>query len=218
MARSCLIRSAEFPYHVTGRVNNREVFPLSLDRMWEVFSSEIWLLGPLFGARVHAFVLMPNHFHLLISTPSVDLGVVMNGFMSNVTRRTNAWTGRSGHLFGGPYYRTLICSSLYYCHAVKYVYRNPVRAGLCDSVEEYPWSTISGLVGNTRLPFQLEHATPLIGYSLPSECPGDWLPWLNRPFAREAEDLLRKAFRRKSLKVIIDRGTRTPVELFDRLA
>jgi putative transposase len=108
-------------------------------------------------------VLMPNHFHLLISTPGHDLGRVMERFMRSVTKTLNRLSGRSGRVFGGPYHRSLIDSGIYFAHAFKYVYQNPVRAKICDAVQNYPFSTLYEQLGKARLnvplhyPFGLDH-------------------------------------------------------------
>ena len=62
MSRKSLIRSQAYPYHVTGRSNNREVFHCPLNLVWAVFSQEFFEARTLFGVEIHAFVLMPNHF------------------------------------------------------------------------------------------------------------------------------------------------------------
>ncbi|MCM2277103.1 MAG: hypothetical protein NDJ89_03420 [Oligoflexia bacterium] len=217
MPRKDLIRSKNFPYHVTARANNREPFPLDLEKMWRISASESGLVTVLYGARIHAFVMMPNHFHMLVSTPDEDLGVVMNFFMSSVTRIANSAAGRSGHIFGGPYFRTLIQSSLYFAHALKYVYRNPVRAQLCNRVEDYAFSTLHGLLGQSHLPFPVFMTETLLDVGLPSEEPGSWLEWLNRPSPVEADEFIKKALRKKSLEKILDRRTRRPPDCLQTL-
>src|SRR5690606_20442105 len=102
-----------------------------------------------------AVVLMPNHFHMILTVPMHDLGVVMNRLMTSVSRRANLFSGRTGHLFGGPYFWSLIASFRYYGHALKYVYRNPVKGGLCERVERYPFGSLHGLLGYSHLPFPI---------------------------------------------------------------
>jgi hypothetical protein len=167
--------------------------------------------------EIQALVLMPNHFHMILTTPNRDLGEVMNSFMASVTRTANAISGRSGHMFGGPYYWSLIRGTRYFGHALKYVYRNPVRADLCERVEDYPWSTLHGLVGSAPVPFALHYTRIALEVGLPSVEPGEQLPWLNRPFPAEAENLIRKGLRRTTFDKIRDRKTRRPHELLAHL-
>jgi REP element-mobilizing transposase RayT len=139
-------------------------------------------LALVYEVEFHALVLMPNHFHMLVTVPKHDLGKVMSVFMASVTRTANLLSGRSGHLFGGPYHWSLINSSRYYGHALKYVYRNPVRAKLCSAVEEHPYSTLQGLLGETHLPFRLHFTRAGMELALPSAEPSEQLEWLNKPF------------------------------------
>ncbi|MGZ3687375.1 MAG: transposase [Bdellovibrionota bacterium] len=191
-------------------MNNRELFPLPLPEVWKIACEHLYLSTHLHGIEIHAFVLMPNHLHLLLTTPEADLGTAMNWFNGALTRSINGLSGRSGHLFGGPYYRSIIRSSAYFTHAHKYVYRNPVKAKLCTLVEEYPWSTLSGLVGNGVLPFPLFHSRSGLGLSLIPANMDDYLAWLNRPFPNEAELLIRRGLRTNEFSKILDRATRRP--------
>jgi putative transposase len=153
MARRRLVRTEWLPYHITARVNNKEAFPLPLTEQWRVLSNECVLLRVLFEIELHSVVMMPNHIHMILTTPSpeYDLGRAMCMFMSQFTKQTNLRTGKSGHLFGGSYHRSAIQNSRYYYHAFKYLYRNPVRAGLCERVEDYKFSTFAGLCGEMDL-------------------------------------------------------------------
>lgn len=196
MPRKNLIRSNAHPYHVTGRANNRESFHLELQKVWDILSYSCFEATVVHGARIHSLVVMPNHFHMLISTPKSDLGVIMEQFMRSITKTMNTISGRSGRVFGGPYHWTLINSTLYFVHAYKYVYRNPVCAGLCHEVESYLYSTFSGLIGNTRLHFPLHFPFDLGGYLGIPDNPIDQIAWLNKPFLVEQETAIQKAFRK----------------------
>ncbi len=201
MPRKNLIRSDCFPYHVTGRSNNKEPFQLALNFVWEITTSELLLLTLTYQIEIHSFVLMPNHFHLLITVPKEDLGKVMNLFMVAVTKRVNALSGRSGRIFGGPYYWSIITSTRYYGHAFKYIYRNPVKARLCNQVEGYEFSTLHGLIGLSSLRFPITFTRVGMEINLPeNEDLTGWLEWLNRPFPQEAEIQLQKALKKRQLR------------------
>jgi putative transposase len=200
MANKPLLRSSTNPYHVTVRANNREWFSLPLNVLWTYFSEAIFTASIAYGARVHAFVLMSNHIHLLISTPDGNLDDNMNYVLREVSKRANNRTERSGHLFGGRYRWSFIGLPLYYAHAVKYVYRNPLRAGLCANVEEYPYSTIQVIAGMRRSEFPFYNPIPGIGRMVPDEI-DELLAWLNRP-PRDVRDnsLIKSALRRRSFR------------------
>jgi len=218
MGRKRLISSNVFPYHITARVNNREVFPIPLDIVWNLMSSEWFSLQILYKFEIHAFVLMPNHFHLLASTPEEGLGKIMNVFMSVVSKRINDLSGKTGHVFGGPYYWSLITSTRYYGHALKYVYRNPVRACLSHTVEEYPYSTARGIIGYSPLILPLSFTQCGLEANIPDPNRHfEWLDWLNHPFPSEAEDLIREALRKREIHELKSPTSRRPIELLKKL-
>jgi len=217
MPRSKLLRSSELPYHIGARVNNRDRFPLKLSEVWESLSHECLMLRTLYGVEFHSLVVMPNHFHAMLTSPHVDLGVVSRYFLSNFTRVIHQASGRTGRLFGGPYFRSLIQSTRYYSHVLKYVYRNPVKAGLCESVEDYPYSSIQGLVGNAPLPFPLHQTRVGMEIGLPGAEMVDLLPWLNRPFPGETESLVGKLLRRRVINTVLDRSSKRPLQALEEL-
>jgi REP element-mobilizing transposase RayT len=186
-----------FPYHVVNRANNREWFKLPLDVVWQIFSEIAWETHFNYGVKFHDLVLMSNHFHLLISTPHADLGQAMSHFLGSVTRTLNALSGREGHVFNGPYKWSLITTARYYAYALKYIYRNPVKAGIVAWVEDYPFSSLHERLGMRGLRLPLTLPGEGAGDGLLPEAPGDLLPWLNTPFRNEEDDLVRRAMRRK---------------------
>ncbi len=201
MPRKPLIRSRELPYHVVARANNRERFVLPLDEMWEILTHECYAISTLFGVQIHALVLMINHYHLLLSSPNEDLGKVMQYFAWFVTRNANLKSGRIDHVFGGPYHGSLIDSTAYYRHALRYVYRNPVRAGICRRVEDYRFSTLRGLLGEAVSPFPLWPGPQEYGLWEASENPSALLPWLNQHVPSSHDEAIRKGLRKTQFKI-----------------
>ncbi len=212
MPRKALFRTTEFPYHLTARANNRECFPGELEFIWKTISGEIYLQHLKYELRVHAFVLMPNHFHLLATSPERSIDLVMKEIQGSTTRIVNTRHRRHGHLFCGRYYWSLIDSPLYFANVLKYVVRNPVKAALCESVAEFPFSTYAGLVGNCHLPFALFPPGRNLDLLLPAEA-SQRDHWLNTPHGAEVNEVIRKGLRRKQFKVSVDRKTRQPVPL-----
>jgi putative transposase len=213
MPRKKLIRSSDFPYHVTARANNKERFSLPLPIFWKIITDELYFLTLMNDVKIHAFVLMPNHIHLLITVSSGDLGEVMRLFISALTKRVNARGLRSGRIFGGPYHWSIITSTLYYGHVIKYLYRNPVKAGLVEQVEEYEFSTASGTFGSNYLPLPISFTNIGLEINLPDpEKPELWLKWLNRPFPIEAEKIIQKSLRRREIKALINPANRRPYD------
>jgi REP element-mobilizing transposase RayT len=217
MARRRLEKTNFLPYHVTARANNRENFPVSLDELWRIIGERALFLSLIYEVEIQAFVLMPNHFHMLLTVPEHDLGIVMNEFMKSVSRTVHLISGRSGHLFGGSYYWSMIKDTVYFAHALKYVYRNPVKAGLCDRVEDYPFSTLSGLLGRAHLPFPIYFTRIGMELSLPMLEPVDQLSWLNNRFPEEVEARIKLGLRKRIFSRVIDRKTRRLAELLESL-
>ena len=85
MPRKAIERSQEHYYHITARSNNREFFFLPMDEVWEVMNSRLESLQKEHGIRIAAFVLMNNHFHLLVLTLNLDIDRLMYFFMKGVT-------------------------------------------------------------------------------------------------------------------------------------
>jgi REP element-mobilizing transposase RayT len=103
------------------------------------------------GWKVHAWVLMGNHYHLFIETPEANLVAGMSWLQNTVTRRHNGRHGTWGRLFGDRYKSVLVdgADSYHYRTLADYIHLNPVRAGLVktragQSVMDYPWSSLAG--------------------------------------------------------------------------
>ncbi len=205
MPRRPLIRSSELPYHVTNQVNNREAYPLDLTSVWKLFVQVLFESCLIHGARVHALVLMPNHFHLLITCPESDLGTLMGDFGTEFTKRHNRASDRVGHLFRGRYHWSLIDSSLYAAHAIRYVYRNPVRAGLVEAehILDYPYSTLPMKLGIRPTELTLH---PMDSYLVPSS-PADLAEWVALHTPREEEELIRRGLRRREFGLGMERSS-----------
>jgi|GEM_PF-62435 len=111
------------------------------------------------GWKVHAWVLMDNHYHLFIQTPEANLVEGMKWLQNTVTRRFNVRHRQWGRLFGDRYKAVVVDgeSAYYYETLWDYIHLNPCRAGLVDvkqgqSVLDYPWSSLAG--GYALMPHQ----------------------------------------------------------------
>jgi putative transposase len=217
MPRKSLQRTNDLPYHIGARTNNREDFHLGLEPTWKILTNESLFISLIFGVKIQSLVMMPNHFHMILTVPQYDLGRVMNHFISNVTRAYNRIADRKGHLFGGPYFRSVIDTSRYYGHAYKYVYRNPVKANLCNKVEEYPFSTIYGLLGQGNLPFPIHQPRSELEIAIPGLETYDRLEWLNRAFSKEAELLIKRGLRRRRFNKLTGEKSERAYRILDNL-
>ena len=103
------------------------------------------------GWRLHAYVLMTNHYHLLLETPQANLVRGMTWFQTTYTTRYNARHRTSGHLFGGRYKAIVVDPDepRYVASLLDYIHLNPVRAGLArvgskEGLLGYGWSSLPG--------------------------------------------------------------------------
>jgi len=145
-------------YHLMCRGDRREaIYQDDQDR--ERFLSTLGETVGRTGWRVHAYVLMSNHYHLLVETPMPNLVRGMTWFQTTYTVRYNARHRLSGHLFAGRYKALLVDagSENYLVTLLNYIHLNPVRAGLVkaecgDSLVNYRWSSLPGYYWPGRRP------------------------------------------------------------------
>lgn len=213
MSRKILFRTKDHPYHINARVNNREQFPGELDYVWKTLTNELYLQTVLYGLQIHAFVLMPNHFHLLVTSPEICIGKSMQEFLSSSTRIINTKNKRSGRIFGARYFWSTVMNPIYYAHAFKYVYRNPVKAELCTDVFDYPYSTLYGLYGCAHLPLPIRPPQLELDRYLVAKSQAEMEAWLNCAYLKKESDGIRKALRRKVFSLPVDRETRRPLSI-----
>jgi REP element-mobilizing transposase RayT len=94
--------------------------------------------------RLHAWVVMPNHVHLLL-TPNVEPSVALRRLKGASAREANQLLGLTGRPFWqAESYDHLVRSQAEFERIEDYIIQNPVRAGLARSEEEYPWSSVFG--------------------------------------------------------------------------
>lgn len=149
MARSIRIEYAGAFYHVMARGNRREaIFHDEQDRLF--FLKTLGEACAMTGWGVHAWVLMSNHYHLLIETPEPNLVEGMKWLQNSVTRRYNVRHRAWGRLFGDRYKAIVVEGEerFYYESLVDYIHLNPVRAGLVrpsqhQSVLDFEWSSLA---------------------------------------------------------------------------
>lgn len=91
--------------------------------------------------HVYAYVLMPNHIHLLVETDRVPLAKIMQGIQQSYTAYFNKKYRLAGHCFQGRYKAILCDRDAYLLTLVRYLHLNPVRAGLVQAPEEWRWSS-----------------------------------------------------------------------------
>jgi putative transposase len=95
---------------------------------------------------------MDNHYHLVLETPEANLGAGMQQLNSSFAQLFNKKHDRSGHLWERRYHAALLTTDAHLAEASRYVVLNPVRAGLCELPEEWPWSSYGATAGVAPCP------------------------------------------------------------------
>jgi len=138
-------------YHVTSRGNERKaIFKSKGDR--EKFLSYLKSAHERYGALIHVYCLMNNHYHLLVETPRSNLSQILHHINGAYTNYYNVKRKRAGHLFQGRYKAIVVDKDAYCQELSRYIHLNPVRAGIVDRPSEYPWSSYGYYVGVKKQP------------------------------------------------------------------
>ena len=172
MARLPRLTLAGYPHHIILRGNNRQaIFMDNADfqRMLELLETH----AKVQGVEVHAYVLMSNHLHLLLTPLQNDsLPKMMQAVGRSYVLYFNKRHGRSGTLWEGRYRSTLIQTERYLLACMAYIDLNPVRASMVVQAADYLWSSHGHYIGRQNEAWLSPH--PL------------YWEMGNTPFAREA--------------------------------
>ena len=140
MARQWRIEYPGAIYHVFSRGNRHQDIFLS-DKDRRTFLELLDEISERYGIEVHAYVLMANHYHLLLKTPDPNLSKAMQWLGTTYTHRFHAHNRTDGHLFQGRFKSILVENDAYLLQLSYYIHRNPVRAGIVERLSDYYWSS-----------------------------------------------------------------------------
>jgi len=158
MSRLPRLTAPGLPHHLIQRGNNRQtVFADEFD--CALFLRELAELADAHGLAIHAYVLMPNHVHLL-ATPAEreTLARLMQALGRRYVRRFNDRHRRTGTLWEGRYRSAVVETDQYLLACMRYIELNPVRAGLVSEPTMYRWSSHAHYAGLRVDPLVTEHA------------------------------------------------------------
>jgi len=147
---------------VTSRGNERKAI-FRYDRDREKFLSYLQSAHERYGAVIHVYCLMDNHYHLLLETPRGNLLEILHHINGAYTTYFNVKRQRSGHLFQGRYRAILVEKDAYSQELSRYIHLNPLRTGMVKDLREYPWSSYPYYIGLKKSPSWLETGY-ILGY------------------------------------------------------
>jgi putative transposase len=178
---------AGVPHHVTQRGNRRgQVFFTSEDR--RVYLKWLQEYTGKHEVEVLAYCLMTNHVHLVV-VPMTEQALhrVLKPLHMRYAQRVNRARDWKGHLWQGRYFSSALDES-YLWAAIRYVERNPVRAGIADRAEDFAWSSARA---HCRMSFD-----PVLSrkaqWQRQFEGIGDWAAWLAQGDERQSLETLRR--------------------------
>ena len=155
MARPLRIQAPGLTYHITARGVRRSPIYLDVaDR--RRFLSLLARMLQRYAVRCHAYCEMTNHYHLAVTTTDANLSSAMRQLNGEYASWWN-WRHRHvGHVFQGRFNAQVVQDELYLANVCRYIALNPVRAGMVESPEHWPWSSYRATAGLARLPSFLD--------------------------------------------------------------
>jgi putative transposase len=151
MSRAWRIEYPGALYHVLSRGNERrDIFVDDDDR--RMFLGTLGEMAERFELDIAAYVLMGNHYHLLLRTRRGNLSKSMQWFGVTYTNRFNSLNSHSGHLFQGRFKSMIVQNDAYLLRLSYYIHRNPVRAGMVERLSAYRWSSYANYAYKKKRP------------------------------------------------------------------
>jgi len=145
MARPYRFQGEHCFYHITSRGNDRKkIYENNSD--YRKFLDYILKAKEKYKFYLYAYVLMPNHYHLLLETIQPNISRIMQYINTSYTIYYNIKNKKYGHLFQGRYKSILIDKDNYFLELTRYIHLNPVRANIEKQPEKYKWSSYKGYI------------------------------------------------------------------------
>ena len=140
MARKPIFDYPGGVYHIISRGNNRSyIFSSTEDK--ECFLQLLGESKKKLGFEFLGYVIMGNHYHLIMKNLGIPLETIMHRINSKFSRSYNTRNKRTGHVFESRYKGILVAGNRYLLSLLRYVHQNPVQAHICEKVHEYYWSS-----------------------------------------------------------------------------
>jgi len=127
-------------YHVTSRGNNRD-FILSDPKHKAFLLKQIKEYKMKFDFELLAYIIMDNHYHLLIKTNKTPISEIMFNINNALGKYLVRELNRKGHVLEKRYTCKIVATDTYIVWLLRYIHRNPIRANICNNLDDYRWSS-----------------------------------------------------------------------------
>ena len=162
MPRKARTFSGSNIYHVMLRgINKQNIFEEDEDRFY--FMKTLDVCKEISGFRLHAFVLMSNHIHLLIEPADESLDMIFRRIGTRYAVWYNRKYQRAGHLFQDRFRSENVETDLYFMTVLRYILQNPMKAGLEKAPGSYPWSSYRAYALGKSAVTDMQFAVDLFG-------------------------------------------------------
>jgi REP element-mobilizing transposase RayT len=149
MSRPLRIEYEHAFYHVVSRGHRREIiFRNDGDR--KIFLDKLSLAAERLQLKIHAYVLMSNHYHLLIETPKANIAQAMHDINAGYANWYRNKYRLAGSIFQGRYKAVIVEKDEYLLILSAYIHLNPVKAGMVKKPEGYAWSSYRSYIGTSK--------------------------------------------------------------------
>ena len=150
MPRTGRERSKSGIYHIVLRGSNRQtIFEDEEDAI--KFLETLQTYKEKSGYKIYAYCLMGNHVHLLLKEEQEELGIIMRRIGASYVYWYNWKYQRCGHLFQDRYKSEVVEDDRYFLTVLRYIHRNPLKAGIVKNIGEYKWSSYCEYTGKTKM-------------------------------------------------------------------
>ena len=127
---------------------SEKIYSVDADR--DAFVKVLQEATELWNFRISAYCLMSNHYHLLIETPDGNLARGMRHINGVYTQRFNRRHQKEGQLFRGRYKAVLVEDDSHLLEVLRYIHRNPLKAGIVKLLSDYRWSSHQGYLSQAK--------------------------------------------------------------------
>ncbi len=196
MARQARLVVPGYPHHVIQRGNNRaSIFADDGDR--HQYLSVLSDVAQRHQVNIHAYVLMGNHVHLLVTPPTDE---ALSRMMQDLGRRYVGWFNhkhqRTGTLWEGRFRAHLIEADGWLLRCLRYIELNPIRAGLVSNLREWPWSSLAHHLGRCSDPLVTDHPAFWQLGNTPFEREAAYARWLEEGVSAAERDRITRSLMR----------------------